>query len=165
MTESNLTHPHTGKVAAIYVSAGPGEPMRLVSTAIAVAGQGLQGDRYFAGNGTYSNNPGDGRHLTMISAEILAEVAVQKGVLLTAQESRRNILTSGIDLLALVGREFTIGGVRCVATRICEPCDYLQSITRQGVLRAYAGLAGVRCEIMDGGEIRPGDEIRATDRD
>jgi len=95
-----------------------------------VAGRGLEGDRYYAPAGA-----GSGEALTLIAAEALEGLEADTGIRLSAADSRRQVLTRGIDLNALVGREFTVGSVRCRGVELCEPCAHLQSVTQDGVLR------------------------------
>jgi MOSC domain-containing protein YiiM len=92
----------------------------------------------------------------------LERVTVADGSQLTAPESRRNVVTRGIDLNALVGREFTIGSVRALGQRLCEPCVHLQRLTRPGVIAGLVHQGGLRADILTDGEIRLGDRIAAA---
>src|SRR2546423_647164 len=76
-----------------------------------------------------------GRALALIAAEALEAMAGEHGVEITAAESRRNVLTRGIDLSALVGKRFRVGSVECVGVELCEPCMHLESVTRPGVIK------------------------------
>ena len=97
----------------------------------ALAGQGLEGDRHVAGTGTFpSGLPGSA--LTLIEAEVCESFDPP----LEPSEHRRNVVTRGIDLNALVGHEFTIGEVRCRGMRLCEPCTVVQRYAGRPVLRA-----------------------------
>jgi hypothetical protein len=119
------------------------------------AGRGLRGDRYFDGAGTFSDAHDRGHDLTLIEAEAIEELG-----LISPEESRRNVVTRGIDLNALVGRRFTIGGVECYGQRLCEPCAHLQRLTGPGVLRAYVHRGGLRADVLTDGEISVGDTVR-----
>jgi MOSC domain-containing protein YiiM len=127
----------------------------------AVAGRGLEGDRYFAGVGTFSANPGDGRELTLIEAEALEALQAEHGIALDAGQTGRNIVTRGVALNELVGRHFEVGPVACVGRRLCDPCRTLERRTVQGVLRGLAGRGGLRADIVVGGEIAVGDVVEA----
>ena len=72
------------------------------------AGRGLQGDRYADGHGTFSHPERRGQDLTLIEAEAFDELAA-RGISLSMADARRNVVTRGIDLNALVGHHFTIG--------------------------------------------------------
>ena len=136
-----------------------------VGSAAARADRGLEGDRYFDKRGTFSNVHGRGYDLTLIEAEVLDDLELPKGRL-APEEARRNVLTRGIDLNALVGRPFTIGGVRCLGQRLCEPCAHLERLTAEagkpGTLRALIHKGGLRADVLSDGEIRVGDEITAA---
>ena len=73
-----------------------------VDRAVARAGRGLQGDRYFDQRGTFSDAHDRGHDLTLIEAEVLDDVVLPAGSL-APEDARRNIVTRGIDLNALVG--------------------------------------------------------------
>ena len=102
----------------------------------AVPGQGLVGDRYYTGNGTFSPNPQKPDfEITFIESEKIAEFASASQLDFTAYHARRNIVTQNVDLNDLVGKEFSVGSVRIKGMRLCEPCNYLAKITYPEVLR------------------------------
>jgi MOSC domain-containing protein YiiM len=141
-----------GRVEGIFIA---GEKRQLpvpVDRVRAVAGRGLEGNRHY-----YEQAP-PGRALTLIAAEALEEGAAS-GVGLSADESRRNVLTSGIDLNALVGERFRVGDVECVGVELCEPCTTLEGLTRPGVIKAYVHRAGLNADILTDGEIAVGDTV------
>jgi MOSC domain-containing protein YiiM len=152
-------------VEALLVAAEPEAPMTRVDHATVRAGRGLQGDRYFDQRGTFSEAYDRGHDLTLIEAEALDTLALESGSV-TPEDARRNVVTRGIDLNALVGRHFTIGGVECFAQRLCEPCAHLERMTAQagkpGTLRALIHKGGVRADVLRDGEIRVGDELRSA---
>jgi MOSC domain-containing protein YiiM len=143
----------SGRVEGIYLSAPKQHPPEPVERVRAVAGRGLEGNRHF-----YDEAP-PGRALTLIAAEALAEGAAESGIELGAAESRRNVLTSGIDLNALVGVRFRVGEVECLGVELCEPCTTLESLTRPGVIKAYVHRAGLNLDILTDGEIAVGDAV------
>jgi MOSC domain len=145
-----------GSVEAIWLAGSAGEPGRSVHAAEAIAGKGLAGDRHTIGKGTFPSGP-PGSALTLIEAEVCQSFDPP----LRAAEHRRNLVTSGIDLNALVGHEFTIGAVRCRGMRLCEPCTVVQRYASRPVLRALVHRGGLRADILEDGELRVGDEVRA----
>jgi MOSC domain-containing protein YiiM len=148
-----------GSVVSIHIAPEAGLPMETVPEARAIAGRGLEGDRYTLGIGYYSNTPGPGgRELTLIETETL-EALPALGVKLSAAETRRNIATSGVALNHLVGREFWVGAVRLRGTRLCEPCKYLEGLTQAGAMLALLHRGGLRAQILNDGVIRVGDTI------
>jgi MOSC domain-containing protein YiiM len=147
----------TGTVERIAVAPSAGEPAQLLDTVRALAGQGLEGDRHVTGKGTFpSGMPGSA--LTLIEAEVCESFVPR----LEPSEHRRNVVTRGIDLNALVGREFTVGEVRCRGARLCEPCTVAQRYAGRPVLRALVHRGGLRADILEDGEIRVGDPVRAN---
>ena len=146
-----------GVIETLAVAASAGEPAQLLESVRAVAGRGLEGDRHVSGRGTFpSGMPGSA--LTLIEAEVCQSFEPP----LEPSEHRRNVVTRGIDLNALVGREFTVGEVRCRGMRLCEPCTVAQRYAGRPVLRALVHRGGLRADILADGEIRVGDPVRAA---
>lgn len=147
-------------VELLTVSPAAEAPMRLVRRARARAGRGLDGDRYAAGAGTFSPRGGHkpGYELTLVAAEVVEDLTTRDAHLDFAS-TRRNVLTRGLDVNALVGREFTIGDVRCRALRLAEPCAHLERLTGPGLLRPLIHRGGVRVDILTDGTIHTGAQI------
>jgi hypothetical protein len=142
-----------GRVEEILVSPAAGQLPWSVERARAIAGVGLEGDRYFAGTGTWSDYPVQtGIDLTLIEAEVLDAVG------LTGAEARRNVVTRGIRLNDLVGGRFHIGEIECYGDRLCEPCSHLAYLTGVNVEALVHG-GGLRADILSDGEIVIGDCI------
>jgi MOSC domain-containing protein YiiM len=154
-----------GRVEAIFVAPQAGAVMRPLDEARAIAGHGLEGDRYAAGEGTFSVAGGRGNDLTLIAGEVLDRLELPDGRPLSGAETRRNIVTRGLDLNALVGRRFRIGGLELIGRRRCEPCAHLQRLTRPGVLRELVHRGGLRADLTTNGSIRVGDPITALSED
>src|SRR5262249_35658684 len=127
-----------------------------VERAHAHAGKGLVGNRYY-----FEDGAEPGRALTLIAAEALEAMASEHGIELTGAESRRNVLTRGIDLNALVGKRFRVGNVDCVGVELCHPCKHLESLTQRGVIKGLAPRGGLNADIVSDGEIAVGDEVVA----
>ena len=125
------------------------------------AGRGIVGDRYFDGIGTFSASEKHGQQLTLVEAEVLDALRAD-GRELSPADARRNIVTRGIDLNALVGKEFRIGTVLCIGRRLCEPCSHLQRLTGRALLRPMVHRGGLRADILTSGVVTVGDEIVAT---
>jgi MOSC domain len=147
----------TGTVDAIYVSPRAGAPAQPLERAHALAGRGLAGDRHVDGLGTFpSGMPGSA--LTLIEAEVCESFDPA----LEADEHRRNVVTRGIDLNALVGHEFTVGSVRCRGKRLCEPCTVVDGYSARPILRALVHRGGLRADILEDGDFGVGDEVGAA---
>ena len=151
-----------GAVDAIYVAPAAEAPMRRVETVRAGA-EGLEGDRYVRGEGTFSDPSATGTALTLIEAEALAAVELADGSRLAPELARRNVVTRGIDLNALVGRRFAVGDVECYGQRRCQPCAHWQRLTRPGVLRGFVHRGGLRADVLTPGTLRPGLPVRVLD--
>jgi MOSC domain-containing protein YiiM len=147
-----------GKVVSIYIAAAATVPMSQQPRAHAVGGKGLEGDRYFAGTGTFWK-PQPDREVTLIEIEAIEALERDYGLSLAPGESRRNIVTRGVALNHLVGREFRVGQVTLRGLRLCEPCAHLQKLTREGVIKGLAHRGGLRAQILTGGTIAVGDAV------
>jgi len=148
-----------GTLLSIHIAAKAGAPMEERESAEAVTGRGLLGDRYFDGVGHWSQHPGVGRQLTLIEIESIEALEGEKKIAIMPGAARRNLVTRGVPLNHLVGREFQVGGVRLLGTRLCEPCDYLEGLTTKGVLSGLIHRGGLRADIVSGGTIRVGDTV------
>ncbi len=150
-----------GRIDAIYIAATGSAPMQAVDAVRAVPGRGLEGDRYYSQLGTYSASPAPCRAVTLIEREALEALERDYGIALAPGASRRNLVTQGVPLNHLVGREFRVGAVRLRGIRLCEPCAHLEQLTRRGVLRGLIHRGGLRAEILTEGLIRVGDVVEA----
>lgn len=149
------------RIEAIHLASGPGRPTRSAAHVRAVAGAGLEGDRYAGGRGTWSR-PGvrpRGRDLTLVEAEEVERLALDFGIDLAPGETRRNLTTRGVRLNELVGRRFRIGEVLCEGVRLCEPCTYLEEVTGKPIREPLRHRAGLRADILADGTIAVGDPI------
>jgi hypothetical protein len=149
-----------GTVEGIAVAPAAEAPMQLLESAHARSGRGLEGDRYAARAGTFSPRAGHraGYDLTLIAAEVLDEMAAA-GRPLDFALTRRNVLTRGIDVNAMVGRTFHIGTVLCRGRRLCEPCVHLDRLSGPGILRPLIHRGGLRVDVLSDGEIHLGEQI------
>lgn len=151
-----------GTVELVAVAPGPGQPMQVVPFAQARAGRGLDGDRYASGTGTFSprGGPRPGFDLTLITAEDVEELLPGDPAQAFAR-TRRNVLTRGVDVNALVGREFTVGDVRCRGLRLAEPCAHLERLHGPGLLRPLISHGGLRADVLSDGVVAAGSVLTA----
>ena len=151
----------SGEVVDIFIGPIKGEPMQRVDEVNAVAGRGLEGDRYFLAEGTFSNKRDlRGRDVTLIESEAIAAAEAKYELELEPGETRRNIVTRGVPLNHLVGKEFNVGEVRFLGIKLAEPCKHLERLTEQGVLKPLIHRGGLRAEILTDGVLKPGDNVR-----
>jgi MOSC domain-containing protein YiiM len=151
------------RVDSLHIAAHGAAPMQNVSMVTAIAGKGVEGDRYFSQTGTYSNQPGTGRHITLIEIESIEALARDYDVHLVAGLARRNLVTRGIALNHLIGKTFAVGAVVLRGMRLCEPCLHLEKLAAKGAARGLIHRGGLRAEIVTGGSIRIGDAIAVID--
>ncbi len=151
-----------GKVVSVHIAPSESAPMRSVESVRAVAGKGLEGDRYFGFPGDAKTKPGPERELTLIESEAVEAAARDYKLRVDPGAIRRNIVTRGIALNHLVGREFTVGAVRLRGVRLGEPCDHMETLSGvAGIRKALVHRGGLRAEILEGGIIRVGDVVAA----
>lgn len=145
-----------GKLEAIYIASAAQAEMRSLNEANIVAGEGVEGDRYAQKIGTFSQ-PSPDREVTLIEAEAIEAMQREYQIELAPGGARRNLITRGVPLNHLVGKEFRIGGVKARGIRLCEPCAHLETITGQSVIKGLRHRGGLRAQVVAGGTIRVGD--------
>lgn len=150
--------PQVGRVEWIGLSPHPRGDLQTVSQAVLLAGHGLEGDHHA------KRRAGSKRQVTFIQAEHLPAIAsmvhkteVTPGLL------RRNVVITGINLLALKGRKFRIGECELEGTGPCDPCSRMEENLGPGGLNAMRGHGGLTARVLVGGTIRIGDEVRALE--
>jgi MOSC domain-containing protein YiiM len=135
-------------VVAIHLGEAEKPKLRLVEAVRAVAGKGLEGDRYFFADGAEP-----GRALTLVEEEAVEDVGLSPGA------TRRQVTTRGVRLNDLIGKRFRVGEVECYGVELCEPCSHLERMTRPGIMRDLVHRAGINADILSDGTISVGDEI------
>jgi MOSC domain-containing protein YiiM len=142
-----------GRVEGIFITPMHGELPQPIERVTAVAGRGLEGNRYFA------EDAEPGRALTLVAAEAVEAMEAEHGISLEPRETRRNVVTRGVDVNALVGKRFRIGDVECEGVELCEPCRHLESLTKPGIIKGLVHRGGLNADILEGGEISVGDPV------
>ena len=148
----------TAILAAIYISPTASTLPYSVPRVRALAGRGLEGDRYALGCGTFSVNSGQ-RDVTLIEEEALDHFVRDYGHPLDAAQSRRNLLTRGVRLDKLVDCNFFVGTVPMRGLRLCEPCAHLARLTSAPVLPGLVRRGGLYAQILRDGELKVGESI------
>ena len=148
-----------GTVISIHIARAAAAPMQSVARVQAKAGQGLEGDRYWCRSGTFSNQPGTGREITLIEIEAIEALKRDYQIELEAGQTRRNLVTRGVPLNHLVNREFKVGAVILRGTRLCEPCAHMEKLTRKGAMGGLVHRGGLRADVIAGGTIGVNDDI------
>ena len=140
------------RIDRIHLRASEATESRTVETAAAVAGKGLEGDRYFFADGAKP-----GQALTLVEGDVVADVGLEPG------ETRRQLTVTGTGLNDLVGKRFRVGTVECYGVELCEPCLHLEEVTRPGIIKDLVHRAGLNADILSDGPISVGDEIVELD--
>lgn len=144
--------PRAGRVDWIGLRPARDVPMQAVELAEATAGKGLSGDRYGSGSGK--------RGITLIQAEHLPVIAALSGrAEILPMTLRRNVVVSGIPLIALKGRRFRIGDVLLEGTDPCDPCSRMEAALGPGGYNAMRGMGGLCARILESGNLRLGDAV------
>lgn len=149
------TLPQTGQVEWIGIRTARGDPMTALNRVRITPGEGLEGDR-FKGRETSK------RQVTLIQQEHLPVIAAcLQGATIGPEVFRRNIVVSGLNLLALKGKTFRIGGVVLEYTGQCHPCSKMETTLGPGGYNAMRGHGGITARVVEGGEVVVGDGVRA----
>lgn len=154
-----------GAVVEIWLAGAAAEPMRRVPAVDAVAGMGLTGDRYALGGGTWAQYPDLEKQVTLIDREDVAAVASETSSGLTPGDTRRNLVTTGIDLPALVGRWFIVGEALLFGMKRCPPCTHLERLTGVRLVKAMAHRGGINAAVFAGAPIAEGSVVRPLSED
>jgi MOSC domain-containing protein YiiM len=148
------TFPRAGKLEWIGLRPAPRGAVQAVNRVEVLAGLGLAGDHKAC-------HAGGDRQVTLIQHEHLAAVAALLARAAVPPElARRNLVVSGVNLLALRDRRFTIGDVLLEGTGPCDPCSRMEANLGPGGLNAMRGHGGITARVLKGGVIALGDPVR-----
>ena len=143
-----------GKVILIGISKNHNSPIANVMSVEAIKGKGLIGEKHFKKNNEKRSQ------ITLIEIENINHYNKITGTTIPAINFLRNIVTEGIQLNVLVGKEFFIGAVKVKAHDLCRPCKYLQeSLHQENTVKELLLTGGLRCEILSSGKICVDDQI------
>ena len=143
-------------MVAIFTAPAKHEPVVSRDEVRAVAGHGLEGDRYFNADGWDEPK----REITLVELEAIEAANRDYDIGLTPEDMRRQIVTKGVALNHLIGREFTVGGVRCRGVKLNEPCNHLRKLADKPLIKPMIHRGGLRAQILESGTIRVGDPIQ-----
>ena len=145
--------PQDGRLEWIGLRPAHRVPVRVVTSVCAEAGRGLIGDRY-------AESPGTKRQVTLIQAEHLPVIARLSGhASIPPEWLRRNLVVSGVNLLALKDRQFRIGTVLLEGTGLCHPCSRMEAVLGPGGYNAMRGHGGITARVLESGELHVGDAL------
>jgi MOSC domain-containing protein YiiM len=144
-------HAGSGRLEWIGLRPAREVPMRAVERVLAQADAGLDGDRYRGGGK---------RQVTLLQAEHLPVVAtLARRETVVAALLRRNLLVSGINVLALKNQRFRIGAALFEGSGPCEPCSKMEVALGAGGYNAMRGHGGICARVLESGEIALGDLV------
>lgn len=150
----------TGTVAEIWLAPEAAASMQRRPEGRLVAGAGLDGDRYALGGGTWARYPSLEKQLTLVDGADVAAVSAVIGAPLLPGETRRNVVTVGVDLPALVGGWFVVGDALLFGVKRCPPCAHLERLTGLRLVKAMVDRGGINAAVFVGGRIADGDAVR-----
>lgn len=144
-----------GSVAAVCICPVAGGEMQYVDEVEAIAGQGLRGDRYATGEGSFNRGNQGNRQVTLINSVFFA------GSGFAFADSRRNIVTTGVELMWLIDREFDIGTARLRGVKYCDPCNRPSKLSgkERSFKEVFFDRGGLIAVVVTGGIIRVGDPV------
>ncbi len=147
-----LQFPKHGELTWLGIRAGKKQPLTSVSEVLADPASGLFGDHYKGGRSGK-------RQVTIIQQEHLSVIESITGKQVTPQMLRRNLVVTGINLLALKKQRFRIGEAVFLATGLCHPCSRMETILGPGGYNAMRGHGGITAQIISKGIIRINDKV------
>ena len=143
----------SGVVVGLFTATRQGAPMAGHARVDVVPGTGIPGDRYATGRGYWSDPRWPDQELTFVAVEVAEKLGIDAGLL------RRNVVTRDVDLDALMGVTFQLGSAVLRGVRRCDPCVYLDGLTRPGVARGLGRRGGLRASVVVAGSISVGDRL------
>lgn len=147
-----------GRLLAIAVHPAKAAPMAERDSAAAVAGSGILDDYYALGkHGSGIVRPD--QEVTLIEQEAIAAACQEYKLAFDHLVTRRNLLTAGVPLNHLVGKDFAVGEVILRGVELCEPCGHLETLTFSGIKRALIHRGGLRAHVVRSGTMQVGDKI------
>ena len=150
-------------VERLFLSPSRGKAQRECRQLELLAGQGVVGDRHFA------KTDWAGQQLTLVEAEEIERFCAHTGRAKDLSLTRRNVVTRGIRLNGLVGRQFRLGSCLLVGVETCEPCRTLgqrlanETLSAPEVIKYWLGRGGLRANVLISGNVACGDALTPTE--
>lgn len=147
---------------AIIIGEKAKEPLHYVNHIRAIKCKGLEGDRYFYGQGTF-NKPQlsqDVREISILSYESLQECNTRLQSSLTFLDLRRNLIIKNFHAELIGDKVFSIGSAKFRIVRTCPPCRYLSRLLDENTMEGLKYIGGYRASIIESGHFKVGDAVR-----
>lgn len=150
-----------GTVKAICIGTVANGPMQEIPEVEALAGQGLKGDRYATGEGSFNKGKQGVLQVTLMNSIFF------EGSGFDFKDSRRNLFVEGAELMCLIGREFQIGTARFRGVKYCDPCNRPSKLSgkQKSFRETFSDRGGLIAEIIEGGVIKVGDLLTSPSKD
>jgi MOSC domain-containing protein YiiM len=140
-------------IKAIFIAAERNGILETPASVPIVPGKGIVGDRYFRD----ANRSSPDCEVTFIESEWIDAYNRAHPGRIEYWQPRRNVLTEGVDLNALVGKAFRVGDCAFEGIMLCEPCALFQERTYRDALKWFLGKGGLRARVVSGGTLKIGD--------
>ena len=146
-------------IEEIYIAKESKKEQIKVTEIQLVAGSGIVGDRNFG------ESRWPGQNITFIESEEIESFNEVYGQNISMEATRRNVITKGVRLNELVGKKFTIGGIKFLGVELCEPCSFLgellenKTISKKNVVKNFVHKGGLRADILSNGNLSVGMPI------
>jgi MOSC domain-containing protein YiiM len=139
----------------IYIAPSAGAPMQEVEMVEAINGHGLVGDRYCSGDGSFNKGVVGRRQVTFINSRFF----IKSGF--SFDQCRRNIITFGVELNGLIGKEFAIGTAQFRGVKYCDPCNRPSRLVHHSAsfMEVFSDCGGIIAEVIKGGALSKHDHI------
>ena len=150
-----------GKILGIYIAPKAGDPMQEMKEVTAEAGNGLIGDRYLGGNGSWNKGRQGKRQVTLINNIFFPDSGFEW------QDCRRNLIADGVELMWLIGQNFQVGEATFRGVKYCDPCRRPSKLAgkERSFQEAFYDRGGLIAEVLTSGIIRVGDAIVPAKKD
>ena len=144
-----------GIVKGICIGPVKGELMQEIAEVEAITGQGLKGDRYSIGEGSFNKGKQGTRQVTIMNTIFF------EGSGFEFRDSRRNLFVEGVELMWLIGREFQIGTARFRGVKYCDPCTRPSKLSGKTISfkEVFFDRGGLLAEVIESGTIKIGDMV------
>ncbi|MGY1723295.1 MOSC domain-containing protein [Blastococcus sp. SYSU DS0533] len=149
-----------GSLLEIWSTHEAAAPLRRMPSARLLPGVGLEGDRYALGGGTWARYPNLEKQLTLVDRDDVTAVAAEVGGEFSTADTRRNLVTTGVDLPSLVGRWFAVGDALLFGVKRCPPCTHLERLTGLKLVKAMVHRGGINAAVFGGAVIAEGAVVR-----
>ena len=147
---------HNARIEAMYLAPEAGGELYRLPELRVEAGLGIVGDRNFG------EPRWPGQNISFIEAEVIEAFNREFGHTIDFGLPRRNIVTRGLRLNALEGREFAVGDLRFRGIELCEPCAMLgarlemEGLSKKEIVKWFLHRGGLRAEVLSSGLLREG---------